>query len=206
MTDEERLREAYRRASAARPHVPISPEQLDALAAGRLRGDAALALLDRVMADPVARREFELLRAVHEAGRPPASRVSFRWMGLAAAAALLIAVPLLRPGRGADAPAGDAPVVRGGAAAVALLAPDSAAMVDAPVEFRWRPVAGALRYRLEVIEADGSVAFERELPDTVLALAPDALPAGMALQWRVEAVTPEGVRRSLTSRFTLRRP
>lgn len=209
MREEERLRARYQGAIARRGAAdgePVPLERLEALASSRLTGEEALALLDRVMSDPELRREFELLQAIHLAAMPPARRTLPRWIGLAAAAVLVVALPFGWRALGdRGAPEGP-PLVRGGAVGVALLAPAERATVDAPVTLVWGALPDAVRYRVEVLDATGAVAVDAETPDTSLVLDRTALAPSRPFRWSVEAVTPGGLRRSPTQSFTTGSP
>jgi hypothetical protein len=203
MTDDlrDRYRDALRARGGANGPQQVPLERLEALAAGRLGEDDAMALLDRVMADETLRREFELLRAVHEAAAPSAP--ARRWLGpLALAATMVIAIggPLLLTSRGD----GDAPRLRGGdTSGIALVAPAADEAVTAPVTLAWRPVEGAMRYGLEVLDEDGAVAFSQELRDTVLVLPQGAVDAGARYRWLVTARVPGGTVRSRPRAFVV---
>lgn len=214
MTEEERLRALYQGAlgRAERPGdaAPIPIERLEALAASRVRGAEALALLDRVMADPALLREYELLRALHQAGDSSTRReprhTSRRWLPLAAAAVLLVSVPLTWRAWSERAGTEDPLTVRGAGTGVALLTPANDATVELPVRLAWQPVADALRYRVEILTEAGSVALVVDARDTVVVV--DALPAddGSRFRWTVEALTPAGPRRSALAAFSVRAP
>lgn len=215
MTDE-RLRALYlagldaRRARDARG-CDVDSDTLLALARGELPPEDRSALLDRVLASATCREELALLRAlvVAERGasayaddeaaerdvlpfapRPP--RPPRRWtrvvLPLAAAAALavVVAVPALRR---ADAP----PVMRGADGPVALVTPAAEAAPDDARTFAWRPVAGAVRYDFELLDARGAVVAERAGPDTTVVLPADvALAGGATYRWLVRAVDEVG--------------
>jgi hypothetical protein len=204
MTDETRLRAWYTEALARRAGGEAGepdPEALDALAAGRLDDAQALPLLDRVMSDPGLLREYEMLRAIHAAGH----RRSFaapRWLALAAALTIIgSATVVWRATRSGDSPA----AVRGGAAVVLVAPPPDAAVVE-PVRLAWRAVPAAVRYVVEVTDAEGRAVMREETPDTVLAIPPGLLAAGSAYQWWVEARTPAGPVRSNPRRLAIAPP
>ena len=166
------------------------PEAIQALV--RREGDEAarLATLDHVMSCRECRTELDLLRTVEEAGvrsgavSAPGSR---RWMMPAAlAATLLIAVGL---GRVALRPSKDA-VRSGDATRVDLVAPGAEVPAGAPVSFAWRPVEGASRYRLEVLNESGELAIEAETRDTALTSDSAASLAPGSYQWWVIALAP----------------
>jgi hypothetical protein len=137
------------------------------------------------------RRDFDLLRTVEQAGAragAETARTAGRrtWLVPAAlAATLLLAVGI---GRSLLAPPED--TTRGGGdATVVLVTPGSEAAAGARLVFAWRPVAGASRYELELLDAGGGVAASVATADT--SAAPPAaagLPAG-DYQWWVRATT-----------------
>jgi hypothetical protein len=107
----------------------------------------------------------------------------------ALAAALVLAVGINQI-RGVQ---GDERVTRGAEDGVVLLAPAQSVDGTAGLAFVWRPVAGASRYALEVVDGGGDVVFETTTTDTTA-----ALPAGVALRqgaeyhWIVRAVDDAG--------------
>ena len=190
---EAQLKDAYQ-AHLARRRAPRaacpSPEAIQALA--RREGDEVgrLATLDHVMTCGDCRAELDLLRTVEEAGEraggasAPGRR---RWvMPAALAATLLVAVGL---GRVALQPADDtqrsAPASR-----VELVAPGAEVTAGAPVSFAWRPVEGASRYRLEVLNEAGDLAVEAETRDTTLTSESAARLAPGSYRWWVIALSP----------------
>jgi hypothetical protein len=202
--NDERLRELYRKSVAQgsgltgpRAASCVTPEQLLELVRREGSEQSRLATLDHVMACPSCRREFDLLRAIEQAGVESGARqpgVRWRWQSIAPiglAASLLLAVGvaigLNRAPEGPDLP-------RGGAAAVTLLAPATQVAADEPITFVWRPVRHANRYVLELLESSGGgkTVLSRETPDTVLVLDPKLFQPGAQYQWWVRAVTPAG--------------
>jgi len=190
---EAQLKDAYQ-AHLARGRPPRAscptPEAIQALV--RREGDEAgrLATLDHVMRCGDCRAELDLLRAVEEAGvragagAAPGRR---RWMIPAAlAATLLVAVGL---GRTALRPSADT-LRSGPAARVELVAPGAEVTAGAPVSFAWRPVAGASRYRLEVLNEAGDLAVEAETRDTTLTSESAARLAPGSYRWWVIALSP----------------
>ena len=190
---EAQLKDAYQahlaRTRTDRTSCP-SPETIQALV--RREGDetARLATLDHVMSCRDCRAELDLLRTVEEAGvragavaAPPRRR----WMMPAAlAATLLVAVGL---GRAVLRPADDT-VRSGDAARVELVAPGAQVTAGSPVSFAWRPVDGASRYRLEVLNESGDLAIEAETHDTSLVSDSAARLAPGQYQWWVIALSP----------------
>jgi hypothetical protein len=190
---EAQLKEAYQahltRSRRDRASCP-PPGAMQALV--RREGDEAarLATLDHVMSCGECRTELDLLRTVEEAGvrsgavAAPGRR---RWMMPAAlAATLLVAVGL---GRVALKPSKDT-VRSDDATRVELVAPGAEVPAGAPVSFAWRPVEGASRYRLEVLNESGDVAIEAETRDTMLTSDSAASLAPGTYQWWVIALSP----------------
>ena len=190
---EAQLKDAYQahlaRTGAGRTSCP-SPEAIQALV--RREGDetARLATLDHVMACRHCRTELDLLRTVEEAGvRAGAGSVPGRrrWMMPAAlAATLLVAIGL---GRAALRSSDDA-VRSGDAARLELVAPGAEVTAGAPMSFAWRPVEGASRYRLEVLNESGDLAIEAETRDTALISDSAARLTPGDYQWWVIALSP----------------
>ena len=190
---EAQLKEAYQahlaRSRRDRASCP-PPEAIQALV--RREGDEAarLATLDHAMSCGECRTELDLLRTVEEAGvrsgavAAPGRR---RWMMPAAlAATLLVAVAL---GRVALKPSEDT-VRSDDATRVELVAPGAEVPAGAPVRFAWRPVEGASRYRLEVLNESGDLAIEAETRDTMLTSDSAASLAPGTYQWWVIALSP----------------
>ncbi len=204
MTDDA-LRRHYQGGLARRtnPTPSVTLEQLEALAGGRLREAEALNLLDQVMADEGLRAEYEVLRAVHVAGRAAAARRRRLQVGLGVAAGLLLAVTGVLSLRGVG-PTGVG--LRGTDSAVELQEPEEDAPTTLPVTLIWHPVEGATAYRIELVTDEGVVALMRSTSDTVLVLDEgDALASG-TYRWWVEARIPSGHARSPLRRLTLRGP
>ena len=195
MVTEARLKELYqstmRPGSAACP----APEALQALA--RREGDEAtrLATLQHAMTCTDCRAELDLLRTVERAGaelgvkaRGGSARSRLTWMLPAAlAATVLLAVGL---GRSALSP-GDEPLRSGDdAGAVAVVAPGPEAAAGEPLAFAWRPVAGASRYRVEVLTEGGDIAVEAETRDTAVTLEGVGRLRPGDYRWWVVALSP----------------
>ena len=179
-----------------------SIEGMQALIARQGPEAERLTRLDHVMGCPFCREEFELLRTVRSAA-PAAPGLSLRMLALAASIVLVLGTGLfLRLSRRPlDTP-------RGGAESVVLLTPAEGATISGIPAFAWRPVAGALRYRLELLRPDGVVVWRRELSDTTGALPDGSLvEPGVEYRWQVEAESNDGaVRRSEMHRFSVRSP
>ena len=198
---EAELRELYAtrlvRRPAGRSDCP-DPVLLQALARREGPEEPRLGTLDHVMRCADCRAEFDLLRSIEVAGRDPASagRPSRRnWLVSAGiAAALLVAVGLGRSTLGTN---GEDDVVRGapGAGAVRLLTPAAEAKAGNPLIFSWRPVAGATRYRLEVLDSACEVAFQTETVDTLVVAGQARLAPG-EYQWWIGTMGSPTPRRS----------
>jgi hypothetical protein len=200
--DELRLR--YQAGLAARPTAEpeVTVEQLEALAAHRLPEAEAMALLDRVMANEGLRREYELLRSVHEAGR--ISSPAQRWMPFALAASLFLAVGatfvVQRVRSGGEGE------MRGPMAQVALVTPVNQSVVPLPATLAWRPVAGAVRYRLELLDGEGEPTLTEETTDTTFIVPVGGVTARTPYRWWVEVIFPSGSARSAPRTITFSIP
>jgi hypothetical protein len=194
---DERLRELYAtavrgRAGRAGGEHP-APEAIAALVRREGAEDARLATLDHVMSCAECRRDFDLLSAVERAGLESgaAGRAGARrsWlMPAALAASLLVAIGL---GRTLMRPADDT-TRGGGESAVVLLQPAAEAVAGDSLSFAWRPVPGASRYELELLDAGGSVTASALTADTTASpVAVRKLPPG-EYRWWVRAATSDG--------------
>jgi hypothetical protein len=198
--NDERLRAIYGgvMTSRARSGQSACPEPEAILALVRREGpeEIRLATLDHVMSCSDCRSEFDLLRSIELAGgQAGAARPGRRWMApLALAASVLLAVVVGRY----TLPAPERDVVRSGAEdRVTLLAPPPEAAAGSPLLFAWHPLAGASRYRLEVMNTAGEVVLEAETADTAILLQSAAgLEAG-DYQWWVGATAPGAARSEL---------
>jgi hypothetical protein len=147
----------------------------------------------------LCRADLDLLRSIEQAGSElaGAGRAGRRnwYLPAALAATLLLAVGV---GRLVMAPQRDSDVVRGGpeSGAVSLLQPPATGKAGTPLLFAWRPVAGALGYHLEVLNADGAVVLESETTDTGVVLEGATALAPGSYQWWVSARVPGATRRS----------
>src|SRR5688500_11712391 len=162
MTDEE-LRRAYARTmTSARPADRAgcpSPDALLALARREGPDATRLATLDHAMSCDSCQKELELLRAMEVAERRETGQArAARWrtpLTVALAASVLLAIGL-GPGREwFGNRQGDA--MRGASDSVALLQPEAGASIGADsLAFSWRGVAGASRYRVELLDSAGN--------------------------------------------------
>jgi hypothetical protein len=200
--NDQQLRQIYGDIMMARGRSGHSacPEPEAILALVRREGpeETRLATLDHVMSCADCRSEFDLLRSIELAGAEAgaAARPGRRWLApLALAASVLFALVI---GRYALPGAPESDVVRSGAdGGVTLLAPPPAASTGSPLLFAWHPIAGASRYRLEVMNAAGEVVLEAETADTAIVLrsAADLQPG--EYQWWVGATAPVETRSAL---------
>jgi hypothetical protein len=167
--------------------------------------------VDRVV-EKVRRASPGAAARVVEFRRPDAPRTrrptTFRW---AAAAMLVLGVALAwQAARRALPPAPDGPlgadVLRG--REVELLAP-AGETVGPPAELVWSPVAGAARYRVELLDVGGDRLGGGETSTTTYPLAPELrerLRPRARYAWRVVALAPAGdeVARSEVAEFVVR--
>jgi len=189
---EERLRQLYSAAVAGRSRAEghPAPEAIAALA--RREGSEAgrLATLDHVMGCGECRRDFNLLRTVQRAGvesgvAPSGARRSW-FMPVALAASLLLAIGI---GRAALQVRSDDTTRGRETGAVTLVRPGTDAAAGEALTFTWRPVPGAQRYELELLDAGGNVVASAATGDT--ATAPQAVRtlAPGEYRWWVRATT-----------------
>lgn len=192
--DDEALRGAYTvRPDQKVSHGPDCPGPDLMLAALRREGPEAerLVVLDRALRCPACRRELALLDAVSGGGSAGAGGARVypwrRFLPLALAATVLLAVAVVRPwGSGGE------PLRSGGSGGPALVAPDPSSALDAPqATFVWRPVAGAIRYTVEIIGASGAVLFVTTTADTTVQARVDTIARGEHA-WSVRARLDDG--------------
>jgi hypothetical protein len=219
LTDE-RLRELYERALAERGAPErarcASPEAILALVRREGAEERRLETLDHVMACDACRAEFELLRAIEQAGagagaaRAPAARPwsSGGWrraapLALAASVLLAVGVGVWQQVGGRAGPE----VERGAPDSVTLLAPAAGTAAGATVRFVWHSVPGARRYDLEVMDAGGAVVYATTTADTVVTVRDTArLRPATDYRWWVRATDDAGAQRaSAVRRLRVRR-
>ncbi len=161
--DDGTLRDRYRqlmdrdRTGTRNTSVPL--ETIQALAEDRLTGAERIEALDRILADPSARSEYEFLREIAAARPRPAWSSRF---GLIAAAVLVLAGGGLVWRAVSNRP----PEPLRGSARVVLLLPRARGTILPGDKFVWGQVAGAQGYVVEVLTGDGSVSFRTETRDT----------------------------------------
>jgi hypothetical protein len=185
--NEEFLRRSYERLLVIREHESpnrdLCPSVDDIHALVRREGDEATRLrrLDHVMQCPECRKEFDVIRSV-ELSQPPAPASNWRLWAFAAMLVLVLGASLVwrmmnvTPGRD---------VLRGSSEQVTLVAPAELAQLQLPASFVWKPVDGALGYRVELLDQAGGVIWSSEVADTILRL--ENRPVGDVASWRVVA-------------------
>jgi hypothetical protein len=191
---EARVKQIYQAATARRRDDCPEPEAILALARREGEEGARLATLDHVMSCGGCRADLDLLRSVEEAGAATGAATERRRGGrtwfipAALAATVLLAVGLGRIATGHRP--GPEPVRSSGEAGVTVLAPAAEAPVGEPLAFAWHPVAGAVRYRVEVMSGGGEVAIEAETRDTAVTIDAIRRLAAGDYRWWVVAMTP----------------
>jgi hypothetical protein len=187
---EARVKAIYAATTRDRQGECPPPEALQGLARREGSEESRLATLDHAMRCGSCRTDLDLLRSIEQAGAETgAARRGGRraWFVPAAlAATVLLAVGI---GRDALRP-GEEPVRSGEGAGVAVLAPAPEAAAGEPLAFAWRPVEGAVRYRVEVMAGDGDVAIEAETRDTAVTIEGIGRLAPGDYRWWVVALTP----------------
>jgi hypothetical protein len=199
--NDEQLRRIYAGAmTRGRDRQAECPEPAAILSLIRREGteEARLATLDHVMSCAECRAEFDLLRSIELAGAETGAtgRSGRRWLAPAALAASVLLAVLV--GRYALPGTPGTEVVRSGSAdRVTPLAPPTEAATGTPLLFAWRPLEGAGRYRVEVMNKDGEVVLEAETADTAIVLQSAADLEPGEYQWWVGAAAPGAVRSEL---------
>ena len=201
--NDERLREAFERGLPAGRDRP----EMDDVAAERLRrlveqegsDEERLHTLDQLLSTADGRRDLEIVWGAARASRVrPSSRRA--WIG--AAAAIVLAVPMLwvalkKP----------SDVMRGESSPITLVAPLDNPSREQASRFVWRKLSDAERYTLVVVDAaSGEEVYAAETRDTAVVL-PDsvALLAGRSYLWWVQARTALGASvTAVTERVTIR--
>ncbi len=210
MTDarDDRLRALYA-AGVAAESLASHPEPEAIAAAVERRGPEAerLRTLGHIAACPQCRRDFELLRATHRAGRELVARPWWVRAGGIAAAAVLIAMVGIAVGRITERGPASTPRDRSAPPAEAvrvieILGPPPGALTTAAPQLVWRAVSGARSYRVEVLDGTGAVIARRDTPDTVVAAL--SLRPGRTYRWWVQAMANGQPWRSLFGEFTTR--
>ena len=208
---DQRLRDLYQhavatRSAATRADCPDA-DALLALAQREGSEEERLRTLDHAMSCSECMRELELLRAIEQAGTrasgasPVARRDSIvswrRAVPLALAASARRAGRLLRDCvRRRDSPR--APPTRGADVALTVHTPRDVELGSADsLVLAWQPAAGATRYVVEVLDADGRAAIADTTSDTTHVVRElGRLAAGRDYRWWVRAVGASGAQAS----------
>lgn len=172
-----------------------------------VRCQGVLGALDRMSGRPAPVVPPSLLEAARDRQAGSRRRRAWRWSvaGAAVAASVLMAVALYRAPEPPPASGGVAPDTAGstvddvragaGREAPVLLAPEAGQQVGdgAPVTFRWAAVKGAIQYRVQVLNADGEVAWSAVTGATSVEFRQRLDDAGPYYTW-VSAELPDGRR------------
>ena len=195
--NDDQLRAAYQPTRQRGPDCP-SPEVLLAAARGEGPEGERIRVLNHALSCAGCRPELALLSSVSEPTRQSVSftdRLQRRAIPIALAATLLLAVGVASLVR-----RNESATVRGGTSDVVLAAPaDGQRVGNEVVTFVWRPVAGALRYTLEVSAADGTITHSAQTTDTV-AVGPAPRLAPGEQRWWVRARMDDGSERRSETR------
>src|SRR5262245_8009843 len=187
------LRAAYdevvrQRSPGSRADCP-APERIAAVVERTGNEADRLETLDHVLACAACRREFDMLRTASQASQgtlttTPVRTARFRVASFVAlAATLLLAVGILSTRlRG---PVNGGSTVRGGGAAIELVAPRR--LPSREVLLTWRSVTGVATYRVEVLDQDGRRLVDTSLVDTTLVLSDSLVRVARAQVWSVGA-------------------
>jgi len=207
VTDAE-LREVYsrlvaRRAPAVRDAC-VNPESLLAMVEGRTAEAERIQALWHVASCAPCRAELDLLRAVAQAGER-LQRRHVPALALAASLALLAGTAVVWRG-GVGPLAWRAEPLRGARGGVTLLEPSGEVAAATPVVLRWHALPRAVRYQVEVLDADGRVVFATSTHDTTAPMrSQPALIPGADYRWWVQAELADGTGpRSSAERFRVR--
>ena len=141
-------------------------------------------------------------RAVRPAAGARRWRSRWTLIPLAAAAGIVLAVLVIRPGRP------DEPPVRRGATSLTILAPIG--RVDRVTEFAWDAPAGAGPFRIEILDSTGSVIHTARVAGRAFVPPPDVaarLRPGAGYQWSISRLDARGetIETSPAASFSVRR-
>lgn len=205
MTDDVILRDAYEELLVARTPGDRGacppPEALLAIIERTGNETDRLGTLDHVMTCVRCRRDLDLLRtaavAAGETLSEPVATLSFARSGtsrrfplrpLAIAAGLVVAVGI---GLLSRKPGERPPLLRGSEHTVVLVPPEHRS--DGSTLLRWRPLPGALRYRVEVFAPTGRTVVSDTVADSTFLLSATAsADPGEQLRWMVTALHGDG--------------
>jgi hypothetical protein len=189
---EETLRELYGEAmdlSAPRERDSCpSLEHLSAVVEGTVPEHERLELMDHVMACRTCQEEFELFRALKVARKTP----SRRWRPYAVAASLVLIGGSAALWATTSRYSTSSPVYRSSPDFLTLVSPADGRRIGLPAVLTWHSVAGATRYRIELLDSQGSPAFTGQTTDTALHIRPQGAVAAGEYRWFVTASMADG--------------
>jgi hypothetical protein len=199
---DERLREAFERglpAGGDRPEVDdVAAERLRRLVEQAGSDEERLHTLDNLLSTAEGRRDLEIVWGAARAAR---GRTTWRRAWIGAAAAIVVAVPLLWV-----ALKEPSDVMRSEGSPITLVAPRGNPSREQASRFVWRRLSDAERYTLVVVDAaSGEEVYAAETRDTAVVL-PDSVPllAGRSYLWWVQARTALGASvTAVTERLTI---
>jgi len=200
--EDDDLRAAYTpRLNERTAHGPGCPSPDALLAAVRGEGPEAerLQVLDHALRCAACRPELALLQSVSGAGERSRGVVALSWFRrrlapLAIAASLLVVAGVFGVNEWQKRTGDEIPRSPSGDAEPALIAPGSPAETGATVTFIWHPVAGALRYTLELSGSSGDLLLRTSTGDTALVAPLDTIARGEH-RWSVRAHMDDGSER-----------
>ena len=193
-SNDEQLRLAYGASLAAgagtNRGTHVTPEGLLALAERSGSEASRLEMLDHVMACDACRRELDLVRASVAAAGMPRQRTWFRSpsIGLMAIAATLLIAAGVRMYISTRSP--DAGSLMRGGAGVSTYPARWLPAVGAGLA--WRPTAGAVSYRLEVVDEAGAAVVDSTMRDTMFLVPSAALRDRRGVSWSVTTTRSDG--------------
>jgi anti-sigma factor ChrR (cupin superfamily) len=184
-----------------------SSEEVAAYLSDALTANERTTLEAHLAVCPQCRREVTSARRLIRSHRSPMVR---RWVVPAAAAAAVLAVVLLSPLRSARVErtasrAAEDAAVSATMPKIRIVSPVSGDTVSGSrMVFVWQKVGDASVYRLTLTDASGSAVWEKDGPDTTLALPANlSLAKGQHYFWFVDALGADGTALTTgTHRFT----
>ena len=181
----------------------VSAEALVALVAGKASESDRLATLRHVAECRHCQVDLDLLRTASDVAQRVARPV-WRSPAYAVAASVLLLLGTVAIWRSTQ-PTGE--TMRGAATALRLQAPAANAAASLPVTLRWTAVPNARRYNVEVLRADGSLAYQAATTDTTVDLPVQSLAPNAEYRWWVRALLSDGAQpRSETRRLRITAP
>lgn len=202
---DDRLRRAFAAGSERAAGPCPDADRLWAAASGELPPAERRALIDHTARCAACAEDFRIVAALVRAApaarpaAPAAQALPFRarpaGRRLLGALAAMLLLGVLIAGLLGRRPAGPPEVYRGGEAAIVSLLGEPPALARGDAVLRWKGPQGA-RFAVTVTTADlRLVASAADLTESSYRLPPEALrevPAGAPLDWRVDALLPDG--------------